>query len=732
MLPTSITEYSKQVRIAAAVVIAICGLFTLRFLLPTNPPTLQYLVRASLVAVAGAVLVVLQRQRRRRDRRQLDALLATRDANEAALRASEQQMRLFFENTPDLVYRLNADDIYVSISPSVRRYGYEPEEMIGQHGSAPAADLERWKQIMKERDRRGGLDDRDIEFRARDGRLVTLAITSRAIRGSDGQLVGWHGIARDVTERRRLTEDLVRSQRQAEAASRAKSDFIANISHEIRNPLAGTLGMLEILLETELSPPMRGWAEAAKDSADTLAMIVDNVLDLAKIEAHAIQLEAVEFSLIEVLRPTIRTHAVHAHQKGLEFFYRPAVDLPHRLVGDPTRLRQVVSNLLGNALKFTRSGSISVSVDAERRPGRPWLLRVDVADTGMGIAADQRRAIFGRFVQADVSVTREHGGAGLGLPICIELARLMNGGIWVESEVDKGSTFHFTAELAGSEASVVASSRELGGFAVLLVSLRATLCEVVDLYLRHWGGEVEIVGDATTMQARLDLSRARARPYDLILIDGDLEGALELARAHHAAAPEGRAPILPILKVGRILSEWPLWEGIAAGRYVENPIDPEDLHRTLGTLTRLPSVPTMPPSVAADGALRVLLAEDSETVQAVVAAQLRKRNCDVTVVSNGKQAVEAVAQRARFDLILLDVQMPIMNGVQAARAIRGLERSEDVPALIVALTGQALAQEQENCRAAGMNEHLVKPVRAADLAGLVERLNAQRVAPPTT
>jgi two-component system sensor histidine kinase/response regulator len=541
-------------------------------------------------------------------------------------------------------------------------------------------------------------------------------------------------VHRRTAELTATTEQLERAKVAAEAASRAKSEFLANMSHEIRTPMNGVMGMIDLALDTPPGGSQRDYLAIARSSAESLLTVINDVLDFSKVEAGMLELDAEPFFLGEVLGDTMSTLALRAHEKGLELALRMSPETPDAVVGDAGRLRQVVINLVGNALKFTERGEVVLEVgeaagEAARRDDR-IVLHCRVRDTGIGIPADKHQRIFEAFAQADGSTTRVYGGTGLGLTISAKLVRMMGGRIWLESEPGKGSTFHFTVELGRSNAvrrAAAGASRALAGLDVLVVDDNATNRMILQEMLVRLGMRPETVADGASALARLVEAAEAGRRIPVILLDGnmpDLDGYGTAAAIRGDPRLAG-AVILMLTSAGR-LDDVQRGRALAIAAQVTKPIRQEELY---GAITRALGARSEAGEPADGGAtprsrpLRILVAEDNPVNQQLATGLLNRRGHSVTVAENGQMAVE-LSGRDRFDVILMDVQMPVMEGFEATRLIRAREGDtgpgEHIP--IIALTARAMKGDRELCLAAGMDEYLTKPLRASELYATVDRL----------
>ncbi len=563
----------------------------------------------------------------------------------------------------------------------------------------------------------------------RKGDSISRVVLKNAsvTRNDSGDAIGCVESFIDIT-------DLIEARSAAEKASQAKSQFLANMSHEIRTPMNGIIGMTDLALGTDLSEEQREYLEAVKMSANSLLTIINDILDFSRIEAGKLELVPIDFSLRDCIANTLTTLAVIADKKGLELIYEIPGNIPDAVTGDPGRLRQILVNLVGNAIKFTSIGEVSVRVKLESESDSQVSLKIEITDTGIGIAKHKQERIFDSFEQADGSTTREYGGTGLGLAVSSQLIRMMGGNIWVQSEVGLGSTFWFTVNLGlnvqQAELLQCLDSSSFKDVPVLVVDDNATNRRVLSQMLSNWYMNPVSVDNAEAAIEELRASHEQGRPFAIVLIDYMMPATdgFQLAARIRENPDLGGSVLVMLTSAGERGHAAKCVElGISA--YLMKPVRQSDLFEVICTSLQK-SGPGQPRSSLltrhaireSKRRLRVLLAEDNPVNQKLATRLLQKMGHSITVVENGRQAIEA-SLRDDFDLILMDIQMPEVDGIEATFAIRERERLQEGKHIhILAMTAHAMTGDRERCLQAGMDGYISKPIDVNELVEALENL----------
>ena len=575
-----------------------------------------------------------------------------------------------------------------------------------------------------------GMQSYEASVHSRDGLIHDTVYRKAVLTRRDGSVSGLLGVIVDITERKRAEIEVLRAKEAAEAASRAKSDFLANMSHEIRTPMNGVIGMTDLALETALTAEQREYLTIAKSSAESLLTIINDILDFSKIEAGKLLVEEISFDLYRLIAEVLKPLALRAHEKGIELLSEVLHDVPRYVRGDPSRIRQVLVNLVGNAIKFTNDGEIALRTELLQLQDGHAIVHFTVRDTGIGIAPDKQDLIFDAFSQEDTSTTRKYGGTGLGLSICRRLVELMGGRIWLHSQMGEGSTFHFSVQLELSEQATSAQGSQINlvGRRILVVDDNATnrriLCSMLSLLKT-------IPRAVDSAHAALALMEEGSTDFDCILLDAQMPemDGYELARRLHATYKY--LPPMLMLSSGALRGDAQRCQEAGIAGFFSKPISLDELQAALGRLfdnAPITNMATGAPLVTrhslreARRTLNVLLVEDHPTNQKLALGLLGKWGHIATLARNGQEALDILATQS-FDVILMDMQMPVMGGIEATQRIRARETEHQLKHTpIIAMTAAAMQDDRDACLAAGMDDYLSKPIRVKELQEKLQSL----------
>jgi protein-histidine pros-kinase len=581
----------------------------------------------------------------------------------------------------------------------------------------------------------------ECRFRAKDGQwrwlLLRGVVTAR---DSGGEALRMLVLHRDISEAKNAEAALITAKESAEAANKARGAFLANMSHEIRTPMNGIIGMTELALDTQLDAEQQHYLKTVKSSAEALLTIINDILDFSKIEAGKMQFETVSFSLNSVVLEAARVLAVGAHKKGLELLVKVAQDVPQRVMGDPTRLRQVIVNLVGNAVKFTEQGEVAIEVALEKQLKDSLFLKFSVRDSGIGVPLDKQQAIFEAFSQADVSTTRRFGGTGLGLAICARLVQIMDGRIWLDNTQGRGAVFCFNARFGHDPAATVpAVSHRFSGKRALVIEANTTAGQYLVQLLDRLGIQASLSGDSLAAQSAIEQTRAVDFPYDYILASARMEAPAGFALAEAWQQNGTKEKLLMLLTADNQRQDLARLRQVGGAAYLVKPIALDDLLDALALAENPPGLTPMSEdfelapfdvtgaSKPEEISLDILLVEDNPVNQELASRLLQQKNHRVVLANNGVEAIEQF-EKKRFDIILMDMQMPVMGGIEATETIRSREmrRSWVVsdsfkPVQIIAMTANVMASDRDRCFEAGMNDFVAKPLRPAELFAAIVR-----------
>jgi two-component system, sensor histidine kinase and response regulator len=657
----------------------------------------------------------------------------------AELGASEERSRAIINLSSDAFIAMNADGQIVEWNRQAETtFGWSREEALKRkladtivperYSEGHRAGLAQFLESGK-----GDILNKRIEITAVDceGKEFPVELTISPIRFEREWL--FSAFVRDITSRKQADAELRQAKDAAEAANQAKSEFLANMSHEIRTPLNGIVGMTELALDTPLTPGQREYLSTVKSCTDSLLTVINDILDFSKIEAGKLNMDRVGFDLHDLLGETCKTMGFRAHQKNLELACRVASEVPKYLMGDPGRLRQVIVNLIGNAIKFTKEGEVVLGAQVSSKTDKDVRVHFTVLDTGIGIPPHKLSGIFKAFEQADNSTTRLYGGTGLGLAIASKIINLMGGEIWVESLVGHGSTFHFTArfELDSAAAGKPAASDpvSLTGMRVLVVDDNTTNRRILEEILHNWRMRPVLAANADQALVALEGASTAGEPFPLVLLDAqmpEVDGFMLVRKIK--ANPKIAGSTLMMLSSAAQLSDAQRCRQLGVSAYLTKPIKQSELLDTIVLLLcpgndlseQMQKIKAELRPAAKEVAERwqILLAEDNPVNQRVACGILEKHGHTVTAVENGAEALKALTMQ-RFDLVLMDLQMPEMDGFAATAAIREMEGETGGHLPIVAMTARAMKGDRECCLEAGMDGYISKPVNPKELLSVI-------------
>jgi PAS domain S-box-containing protein len=659
---------------------------------------------------------------------------------EVALKDQEHLLRVIIDSMPACISRVDRDLRYLLLNRKYEQHFGKPSDQLLGRQVREVVGEDVWESARPniEKVLAGVPASFEHQQPGGDGANRWVQVSLIPFLDSEGNSSGYLTHVTDITANKEATEELRLAKEQADSANRAKSEFLANMSHEIRTPMNGVIGMTDLLADTDLDRDQTEYVQAVKSSAESLLTVINDILDFSKIEARKLNLEKVDFELRESLGNILHTLALRASQKGLELSFSVAPDVPDTVVGDPGRLRQVIANLVSNAVKFTGKGEVVLSVTSEPVADAEARLHFVVADTGVGISPEKQQEIFEPFAQADCSTTRSYGGTGLGLTISARLVEMMGGRIWVESTVGRGSSFHFTAMFGVTKGVPVLKVPVPPGFlrdlTVLVVDDNASNRRILEEMLRQWGMRPTSAASGEAGLRLVTEARQEETPFRLLLLDVCMPGmdGFELVERIRESHQDAGATVMMLTSLGQRGDAARCRElGIAA--YLTKPIGqsslldgiltalgkalPEGAGNPLVTVHSLREEPRP---------LRILLAEDNRVNQRVASRMLEKRGHAVTIAGNGREALAALDGEGGhpFDLVLMDLQMPEMGGFEATAAIREQELTSGRHLPIIALTAHALEGDRESCLRAGMDGYLSKPLKAEDLLAAVDTVTS--------
>ncbi len=671
--------------------------------------------------------------------------ITERKKAEEKIKFEREKLQNIMDSMVDGITITDMEGKIVSVNnAALKQLGYKENEVIGKilgEVFFEEKDAPRFKEIVEMLASGQIIKTQEFKVKRKDKTSFPVSVNLSFLRDSGGQPEAIVAVHRDVTESKKREEDLRKTKEEAEIANRTKSEFLATMSHEIRTPMNAIIGMAELLSETKLDKSQQSYVEMSRNAGENLLGIINDILDLSKVEAGEIRLEKAGFNIVEVVEKTCDVMAFRAHKKEIELSQHINPRIPVDLIGDPTRLRQIFLNLLGNAIKFTDKGEVELSIDFESEEKREVFKEGDgrknvcllfsIRDTGVGIPEDKKETIFESFTQADSSTTREYGGTGLGLTICERLVGLMGGNIWVKSEVGKGSTFYFTAKFGIREKSLkYIEPEEMEELAIkdlrtLVVDDTAANRLILREFLTLWGAKVAEAENGKEAISMLKSSFSEAEPFELILLDCRMPkmGGFEVMEKINKEVPKGYVTVMMLTSDNRA-DDFSRIEKLGIGAYLVKPVKKEELKiAIIDTLRRNKVAAKKQPKVKEDkelSPLKILLVEDTKDNALLVQAYLKKTPYELDMAENGKVAVDKF-KSGDYDLVLMDMQMPVMDGFAATEKIREWEKNEGRErTAIVALTAYAMREEVKKTLNAGCDAHLSKPIKKKELMKMIK------------
>jgi two-component system, sensor histidine kinase and response regulator len=633
--------------------------------------------------------------------------------------------RSIIDSSLDMIIVVDERRRILEFNPAAQHaFGYRSEEVLGRSINLLYAD-QRFGEHIYTIARQQGRYVHEVVNRRKDGMEFDSLLSASVLCDGAGDILGVMSVSRDITDQKRAVAELRKAKEEAEAANQAKTEFLATMSHEIRTPMNAIIGMADLLWETPLMPEQQEYVGICRRASLSLLTLLNDILDLSKVEAGYVELEQIEFDLREVIDKTSEMMALRAHEKDLELGCSVAPDVAVDFIGDPNRLKQVLLNLIGNAIKFTDKGEVVLRVIQDPDAKQLGALRFMVSDTGIGIPAEKLDGVFERFVQADSSTTRKYGGTGLGLTISKRLVELMGGQLRVESIEGKGSTFSFTASFTPvAHPQPVHSTLDLTGVKTLVADDNETNRLILNEALSSWGALITEVSDGTSALLALQKDHA-TKPYRLVLLDcrmPDLSGFEVVQKCMEMSTLDGTTVI--VLTSDSRSADIAKSYKLGLGGYLVKPIRRSDLHKAISIAMNRPN--GLGSTVAAERvlqreepSLKILLVEDSSDNALLIRSYLKKELCEIDHAENGQAAFERF-QGGHYQLVLMDMHMPVMDGYTATQHIRQWERRYgQQPIPILALTAFGMKEEEQKSLNAGCTAHLVKPIRKATLLAAI-------------